>query len=161
MDELTRVAKDKLSQRAKRVLLLSSTVPGQNGVGASILKDLCKLYPRDSICACITDSQSEANYRASEITGFPILETGGCGWRMYGSRVGRVLRWPVQYLKNSFQRTPISGSLRLTTSKYQETWLLCELVARSLGLRKMVVKLRHMSEKLCVFFGAGWMAHGR
>jgi glycosyltransferase involved in cell wall biosynthesis len=83
-----------------RTLLLSSTAPGSNGVGAIILRDLCKFFPKESLCAFIAASGSSANSVDGDSAWLPIKKADDCGWRLQGSRLNRIVKWPLNWWRN-------------------------------------------------------------
>ena len=87
----------------KKFLLLGSTAPGSNGVGAIILRDLCKTFPKGSLCAFAVTSGPTAKTLADGLFSIPFKTVDDCDWKLSGSRLSRLLRWPRSWWRNHRQ----------------------------------------------------------
>jgi len=101
--------RDILTSALPKALLLSGTAPGDNGVGAIILRDLCRMLPKESLCAFLIAPAAMTIRSGEELSWLPFQTARDCDWKLSGSRMGRLLKWPINAIRNRRQVRKLVG----------------------------------------------------
>jgi glycosyltransferase involved in cell wall biosynthesis len=77
------------SEPAPRMLLVSGTPPGPQGVGGIILRDLCRFYPADRLSAFVASREPNAILWPEELAHIPVARGAVRFEHASGSRFGK------------------------------------------------------------------------